>query len=615
MASITKAISNYAKSVAGGAGIVASAVSSAAKSITGKSQSGAVLNAVVPKGTSIAPKTSVSQPRFTVPGQNATYTAAGLKTLGLTPTSKNVGNGVQLFNVSNTTPPQNESGYNIIGSYGAIGGGAGGGGGTTSRSLSSSNLSSSGFSSSDTALSAGQFGGDTQFSSFASPSSNLASGNTSTPTSNVINAPNVLNTGNTKLTIPTQKIKDYSMDVPSITEETPDQKRAKSEEESRKTQEDYIANLTKDFNNIETGASIEARLQKELDIKNKEQLVNDLTGQLTGVVNKGEALKLSLVGQGRGIPEAILGGQQAEISRQTAIQALPIQAQLQAAQGNLEMANDNLDRLFKIYSEDAKNKFDFQREIRKTVYEGATAAEKRKLDRLDKLDERAYQETQELHKEQNVYAKMAFETGQASLGAKIAQLDYKSPTFKSNLAALSGQIVDTKRQLEIKKLQSDLANAGTTVNPKVLATTQFKAAQAAQNLKLTLDKAKAAVEKYGNYERASGVGKGILNTLKVQLRSEISTALEQGVVVPGEAESFDKIAGQLNSSFWGVPNVRNSVTVAALNSLSESMKGRIDLQKAALTNTYKVSPEQIDTLLNITDLSDQEFADMDALIE
>ena len=44
------------------------------------------------------------------------------------------------------------------------------------------------------------------------------------------------------------------------------------------------------------------------------------------------------------------------------------------------------------------------------------------------------------------------------------------------------------------------------------------------------------------------------------------------------------------------------------------MDSRIALQKAALTNTYKVTPEQVDTLLNITDLSDQEFADMDALI-
>lgn len=167
-----------------------------------------------------------------------------------------------------------------------------------------------------------------------------------------------------------------------------------------------------------------------------------------------------------------------------------------------------------------------------------------------------------------------------------------------------------KQQSLIKSINDNNAT-GTTINPKILNTTQFKNAQAAQNLKLTLQKAIDAVKLYGNKEKVSGTGKGILDSIKVQLRSEISTALEQGVVVPGEAAAFDSIAGQINDSYF----IRNSKTLSSLNSLKNSMDGRIALQKSALTNTYNVKPEQVDLLLNVTDISDQEFTDMDALVE
>lgn len=419
-------------------------------------------------------------------------------------------------------------------------------------------------------------------------------------TSNIINAPNVLGYPSQKLTFPEQPIGDYSKYIPG--------EMGIPEEQPKNIFESYLASLQ----DLEAPSSTDAYLkaQKQTQILKKQKLVNDLTGQLNSVVNKGQANQLSLIGQGRGIPEAIIGGQQAQIGRETAIAALPIQAQLSAAQGDLEMANDNLETLFKIYSDDATNEYNRKREQIKMVYDYATEVEKRALERADKLEERAYQEKQDTHDEQKMYAKMAFETGQSSLGARIAKLDYNSSTFRDDLASLSSKIVDTKRSLEIQKLQQDLANSGTTINPKVLTTTQFKNAQAAQNLKLTLQKAISAVEKYGNREVISGEGKGILDSLKVQLRSEISTALEQGVVVPGEAAAFDSIAGQINKSFF----IRNKKTLASLKSLSSSMDGRLALQKAALTNTYRISPEEIDTLLNIIDLSDQEFLDMDALI-
>lgn len=495
-----------------------------------------------------------------------------------------------------------------------FGGGKSGGTGTSSSFVaptgkvagaSSSGSSNSGLS----AFSTQSFMGQTSPSGLSSSGqTGLGTNASSVPRSNVVST-STLGVNNSKITLPEPTVADYSNLIPPVV--PPAEPEADVNKETDTALKDYL----KALEDAPSSADAYQKAQRETDILNKKQLVNDLTGQLNAIVNKGQANQLSLVGQGRGIPEAIIGGQQAQIGRETAIAALPIQAQLEAAQGNLEMANDNLDTLFKIYSEDAKNEYEYKKEQKKMVYDIATAKEKRELEKLDKLEERAYKETQDLNDERSMYAKMAFETGQSSLGAKIAKLDYKSPTFRADLANLSSKIVDQAKNLQIQKLQQDLATTGTTINPKVLATSQFKAAQAAQNLKLTLQKAKAAVEKYGSRE-VFGEGAAVLNSIRVQLRSEISTALEQGVVVPGEAAAFDQIAGRLNSSnFLGIKNTTAGSTLAGLNSLEDSMNGRIALQKAALTGTYGVSPEQLDTLLNITDLSDQEFADMDALVE
>jgi len=586
---VKKAATSYAKNVAGGAKIVGSAVSSAVKKVGGSSQTGAVLNATLLPGAKLNPSNLVTGNINLSGAQIAQNIIASKKAV---PRSGALVNQPQppSFQGPAINTKTGASTYSP-----ALRSSGGSGSSALFQGPAINNLT--GASTYSSSLRTGDTGG----------SSTLSTGTRSTPTSNVINAPTVLNPYNDKIVFPEPAATDYSQYIPTPIEQ--------QVADATKEKDTAFQDMLKSIVEPPSKADAYKKAQKETQILKEQQLVNDLTGQLNGIVARGQANQLSLVGQGRGIPEAIIGGQQAQIGRETAIAALPIQAQLSAAQGNLEMANDNLDTLFKIYSEDAKNEYEYKKEIKKAVYDFATEKEKKALEKLDKLEDRAYKETQDLHTEQNMYAKMAFETGQSSLGAKIAKLDYKSPTFKTDLERLTGQIVDEKRNLEIQKLQSDLVNAGTTINPKVLATTQFKAAQAAQNLKLTLEKAKAAVEKYGNYEKLSGRGAGILNSLKVQLRSEISTALEQGVVVPGEAAAFDQIAGQLNSSFFGIPNVRNSVTLAGLNSLSSSMDGRLALQKAALTNTYKVTSEQIDTLLNIADLSEQEFTDMDALVE
>jgi len=276
--------------------------------------------------------------------------------------------------------------------------------------------------------------------------------------SNIILASNLgTDERNQKFNLPTPIVTP----IPTITPPpltTIDQQYAESEARSQKNQNDYLAGLLSDFQNKPTGAGIDAKLQQELGIKQKQEAVNNYTTQLNQIVTRGQAATESLYGRGEGVPLAIIGGQQAEIARETAIQALPVQAQLSAAQGNLEMANQSLDRLFKIYSEDATNEFNYRTAVRKSVYDFATANEKQKLEKLDKLEERAYNEQQALIKEQSDYAKMALANNQGSLFTKISSLDPKSPTYRQDLANLSGKIYDPVKalDLELKKLEKEI---------------------------------------------------------------------------------------------------------------------------------------------------------------
>lgn len=289
----------------------------------------------------------------------------------------------------------------------------------------------------------------------------LSTNASSVPTSSVVNT-NTLGAGNTKITFPTPAVTPVPTIAPVIN--PVDQAATDATKQKDTSMQDYLDTL---MNNQPSAADSYNKAQQQSGILQAQQQVNNLTGQLNEVVNRGQANQLSLVGQGRGIPEAIIGGQQAQIGRETAIQALPIQAQLSAAQGNLEMAKSNLDTLFKIYSDDATNAYNNRVAVKKAVYEYATAKEKTALDKQTLLETRAYDQTLALQKQAGDYAKMAFDNGQSSLGAKISTLaqNVNSPTFAQDFAKLQAQLKDPNQALDLALKQAQINSANRANQP------------------------------------------------------------------------------------------------------------------------------------------------------
>ena len=224
-----------------------------------------------------------------------------------------------------------------------------------------------------------------------------------------------------------------------------------------KEQSSLFQSMIESIGTPPSSAEAYKKAQKQTDILAKQQKVSDLTSQLNSITAQGQANQLAVVGLGRGIPEGIIGGQQAQFARETAIQSLPVAAQLSAAQGNLELAQQNLDTLFKLYSDDATNQYNYKKEVVKAVYDFATKQQQNKLDLALKLEDRAYQERKASLADAKDYAKMAFENGQSALGSQIMSLDIKSSTYRNDLSQLLSQIKSPTLALDVALKNAQLA--------------------------------------------------------------------------------------------------------------------------------------------------------------
>lgn len=264
----------------------------------------------------------------------------------------------------------------------------------------------------------------------------ISSKSPSAPGSSLINNPN-LTAKNFMDGYPEEKIQDYSSLVPL----TIDQEKLKLESERELSNQEQLKSLMDLYDDRETSAESYAKAQKQSGLLQAQRLVGELTGNLNAIVAKGQAQQLSLVGQGRGVPEAIIGGQQAQIGRETAIAALPVQAQLSAAQGNLEMAQSNMETLFKIYSDDARNKFEYKKEVLTFIYDKVDKENQRKLDDLKVRETRAYEKEQDFLKTKESIAIEAAKNGaSAATLTKISQ----ATDFASVISSAGSSLVNTQ---------------------------------------------------------------------------------------------------------------------------------------------------------------------------
>ena len=195
----------------------------------------------------------------------------------------------------------------------------------------------------------------------------------------------------------------------------------------------------------ESNAKIYQQEARNAQLDSKRQAVSDYSSQLNAIVAKSQADRLSLEGQGRGVTDVIIGGQQAQINKEAAIAALPIQAQLSAAQGDLAMAEAHVDKMFQIKSQDALAQYQYKSKVVDAVYQFANAQEQRRLDAVKQQEDRKYNEQQDFLKTQRSLLSSALQQGApagviAKINGATSMLDVIGAAGQYNGDVLAQQI-------------------------------------------------------------------------------------------------------------------------------------------------------------------------------
>ncbi len=181
-----------------------------------------------------------------------------------------------------------------------------------------------------------------------------------------------------------------------------------------------------------------------------------IQSQLQAIQANGLAAQQTLESQagGKDVTSSFLGAQQQEISRQTAIQSLPLQSQALAVQakitsdqGNLtysqdllNQATDKLNTLYKIYSDDATNTYNYKQNLINVVYDYASKQEQAALDAQKTAVSQAFTTQQNNLNYAQSIANTAIANGQSSIAAQLMKLDPTSPTYMNDVSNLAGQV-------------------------------------------------------------------------------------------------------------------------------------------------------------------------------
>lgn len=235
---------------------------------------------------------------------------------------------------------------------------------------------------------------------------------------------------------------------------------------------DWLTQLFAATPQPESGTKAYNDLYKSSGIEQSSALVNDKRAATLAAQGKLGALNAQLAqlnAEAQAIPIQVQQGAQegganvtkgglAPITtaalRNNALRAIPIQAQVlgaqaevAAAQGNQQLAQDMLqeaqakfDHMFQVHMQDVQNQYEYNREVRDRLYAYMTNKEKERMDAIQRADDRAFTVKQNAISDQKELARFAIQQGQSSLAARIAELNPDSPTFNQDIAKLQGQI-------------------------------------------------------------------------------------------------------------------------------------------------------------------------------
>lgn len=215
-------------------------------------------------------------------------------------------------------------------------------------------------------------------------------------------------------------------------------------------------------------ADIYASEANAAGLTDKRNAVSRLTGRLNSIVAKNQAdqLRLEQANSSNDVTKGVFNAQVARLNREAAIAALPVQAQLAAAQGDYEMAQQHVDKMYQIKIQDALAQYQWKNKVLDSVYSFANAQEQRRLDDLKVKEDRKYTEQQDFLKTQRSLLSSALQQGAPSsvisaIGEATTVLDVLTAAGQYNGDVLARQI----QQAQLRKLNSDIVTPTDGASP------------------------------------------------------------------------------------------------------------------------------------------------------
>jgi hypothetical protein len=287
--------------------------------------------------------------------------------------------------------------------------------------------------------------------------------------------------------------------------------------------------------------------------------VNTYSSQLNAIQANAEAESLGLEGQGRGVTESIIGGQQAQIRREAAIQALPVQAQLAAAQGNLQMAQQNLDTLFAIKSKDIETERNYRSTVVNSLMSWATTSQQNLLNaKLGDIQARSAEATANLGYIRDLQSQ-ALEYGQPGLITQLANLDPKSKTFNQDVARIQSRLSKPVDTLGDAYKQAQIANIYDQIDARQADLREAKRKATTEQEKLTIEKTEKSESMLATQKLLNDVAEmpGLSSAVGFGLRKSLLGGIPfvKGDAISGTARKDFEVAATRLSDMFLVQNL------------------------------------------------------------
>lgn len=360
------------------------------------------------------------------------------------------------------------------------------------------------------------------------------------------------------------------------------------------------------------------KLEKQAGIVQKENLRNQYQNQLNTIVTNSQADQLRVTGQGRGIPEAIIGGQQAQIAKEAAINALPVQAALSAAQGDLDTAQKHLDTMFTIFQQDATNQYNYKKSLFDSVFSIASQDQQRQLMLADKASDRTYAEQQSVIQNANQIALEAAKNGAgaATLSAIANAARQKGADIGTILSAAGRFIRPPSSGASIPTIKT-INGVDYQWNPKTGTWEQPSITGGGVQNEGQLAHAQGNIEQINsltsNFGLKSSVGTSFLTRSPQGFWGTLGSIASVAGIPSVITSSWNKLTGKQQDFIGGVEQVRNQLTLDALanakkngatfGALSDGERGLLEKSGTLLSNSVRYDKNKNVIGYNMTESS------------